>query len=73
MKHKILFLISLVALGGCAAVITPEYEYYRLGNQEIDGLEITTSDGTEIKLNKQKTQTESIKDILKIIELMAAP
>ncbi len=70
---KTLILICLMMLMGCMAEI--EYNdpatgkkivYRRWGDQTIEGLEIILADGSNLSLNKQKSEIAGLVEVLKL-------
>jgi len=62
---KALLILLVFFVSGCAAVITPDYSYFRLGDQQIQGLSIKKGE-TQIELNRQESQTELLKTLIEL-------
>ena len=72
MKKIALIVFLAFLLGGCAGVtVCPEtgrIDYYRIGDQQIKGLEvIKEGDKITIKMEQQTATGEALKDLLKDI------
>jgi len=75
----IIIFLGICALGlyllccGCASVTvnpeTGEVSYYRIGNQTVQGVEITTPNGWVVKFS-QDSKTEAMKTVLSIAEAL---
>lgn len=73
MKTLLIILLSVLFLSGCAHVkVTKQLpdgtiitaEYTRWLNQQIDGFELETPDGTKVKFARTKSATEIALEIM---------